>query len=289
MIVLGFISILALLSHPHPQVTEQFQKLRDQSKSIFTQAHRKCSVVPEYQGVPTKSDLQALWDRITSSFQSYPPLLDSSSPKDFNYHRYEPLLPSNANEATRIRTIHESFVETMPTQPDGMFKGRGIVIVAGGAKSEYAATSLGMIRQMGSRLPVELWFVERTMAKKGWCESLVDEGVTCRFISEYVPDAALATILPYEDQYKTIAIILSAFAEVLFLSSDTLPIENVDSIFATSTYTQTGCIVWPDFWSSTEMPWAAYTTGQTPEAIEKTSDPLTLHRYLSTRTRTGKL
>ena len=253
-------------------------RLRAQSSRFLPSSKPtpKCSVTA-YPGRPSRNGQKQLWNDVLGIFQRHAPLLDYIEQQTLvQYDRIEPLLPGSATEATRIRSIHESLVESVPPQPSGLFTGRGIVMVAGGSKSEYAATSIGMLRLVGSRLPIELWFVDRGVEKKGWCKALEAESVTCRYISDHIHNASSPTVLPYSDQYITAALLFSAFAEILFLDSDTLPVTNPDEIFASEEYQQNGMVVWPDFWGSTETPWALYTTGRIAEAEEKRADQGTL-------------
>ena len=181
------------------------------------------------------------------------------------------MLPIKAAEADEIRSIHSSFHEAIPAPPD-IFTGRGIVLVVGrtGAESEYVATTIGMIRLLESRLPIELWFAdEGIIIESGWCQKLVFAGVTCRSISKYVHDAASRKVFPHDDQYRTVAMIFSAFEEVLYLDSTTFPVINPDDLFGSAEYQRTGAIFWQDFWQSSETTWAAYSTGLSDKAAEQ--------------------
>ena len=276
-LVLCFIAILILNMRESTNVIS-LDKIRSQSQRLLT-SHRpqlKCSITP-YPGPPPKDDLIKLWNDVLNSMEDHAPLLDYVKEQtSLKYDRIEAVLPSSVTEATRIRSIHDGFLESIPQEPTGLFKGRGVVMVAGGSKSEYAATTLGMLRLLGSKLPVELWFVDRKVEKKGWCESLWVEGVTCRYLEDYIHDASSPHILPYEDQYRTTALLFSSFSEILVLDSDSMPVVNPDSLFESEQYKQNNIVVWPDFWGSAEASWARYTTGQIAEAIESRDDHGTL-------------
>lgn len=41
---------------------------------------------------------------------------------------------------------------------------------------------------MGSRCPVEVWLKDRAEVEKGWCDKLVEEGVSCQHISICMED-----------------------------------------------------------------------------------------------------
>lgn len=164
-----------------------------------------------------------------------------------------------------MRRRHVELVERLPEYPDKIYKGRGILMVAGGRYSEYAATTLGMLRLMGSRLPVEIWFKDSTEEEEYWCDELVADGISCRHISDYLGEMTAFTD-PY--QYKIAAMYFSSFEEMLFLDSDCIPVKNPDSIFDSPTYQETGIVLWPDYWGSTESPWLPYVIGESEEKSE---------------------
>ncbi|MCJ1334492.1 hypothetical protein MMC10_011204 [Thelotrema lepadinum] len=274
---LCFIAVLILNLRESTNVIS-LDKIRSQSQKLLSssQPQLKCSIKP-HPGSSSQDDLTKLWSDVLKSIEDHAPLLDYVNEQtSLKYDRIEPVLPTSPTEATRMRSIHDGFLESMPQEPEDMFKGQGVVMVAGGSRSEYSATSLGMLRLLGSNLPIELWFVDRKVEKKGWCQSMLAEGVTCRYLEDYIHDSSSPHVLPYEDQYKTAAILFSSFSEILFLDSDSMPVVNPDSLFESERYKQNNMVVWPDFWGSTEASWAMYTTGQIAEAIESRHDHGTL-------------
>ncbi|KAI4174048.1 MAG: hypothetical protein LQ343_002612 [Gyalolechia ehrenbergii] len=162
-------------------------------------------------------------------------------------------------EAMFMRKKHASVVQSLPTYPAGAFAGRGIVVLAGGKYSEIAATTLGMIRLLGSRLPVEVWMVDRIEEKEAWCEELSPQGIVCRFISDYSPDMSAFT---RHYQLKILAIMFSSFVEVLYLDADSMPVVNPDPVFDAPAYVDTGALLWPDYWRATESPFTPYIIGR---------------------------
>lgn len=150
-------------------------------------------------------------------------------------------------------------VETLPDYPEEVYAGRGVVMVAGGRYSEYASTTLGMLRRSGSRLPVEMWLKDSFEEEEGWCDELAVDGINCRYLGDYLGEM-MAFPNPY--QYKVAAIFFSSFKEVLFLDCDNMPVVNPDTIFDSPAFQNTGMILWPDYWKSTQAPWLPYITGQ---------------------------
>ena len=176
----------------------------------------------------------------------------------------EDLLPLNAADCLATRLQHAKLVRHLPVYPEKTYNGSGIVMLAGGIYSEYAATSLGMIREMGSMLPVEVWMKDKSEEKKGWCAELEREGMACRMLADYMDTAALSN--PY--QLKVFTIFFSSFEEVLFLDADNMPMKNPDSIFHAVEYRKWGAVLWPDYWPHSGSPWLPYILGISDERSE---------------------
>lgn len=216
----------------------------------------------------TSTEVSEQWDQLQDIFEAHPPNLD------LNYHPFEAgkvitrsarvladYLGMSIPEAMIMRNEHTAVVKSLPNHPVGAFAGRGIVILAGGKYSEIAATTLGMIRLLGSRLPVEVWMIDPIEEKEGWCEELSSQGVACRFVSDYLSDMSAFS---HHYQLKIPAIMFSSFEEVLYLDADSLPVINPDHVFDAPAYMNTGAVLWPDYWFATESPFTPFITGQAP-------------------------
>lgn len=184
-------------------------------------------------------------------------------------------LPSTVPEATILRSIHADLVAHLPDQPPpNLYKGRGIVTMGGDGEDEYAATSLGMLRLLGSRLPVELWYMDKSSTKPGWCKQLAGEGIACRFLADHVKNAT--GIFPYQDQGIAAALLFSAFEDILYLDANTIPVQWPDDIFDSEPYRDTGVVTWPDFWPSAQSPWVDYIIGVNADPVPKFVDYSTI-------------
>lgn len=206
------------------------------------------------------------WSQLQELFGAHPPNLVLKYRKFVGGTMAKPTTRLLANyldmtipEAMFMRKKHASVVQSLPTYPAGAFAGRGIVVLAGGKYSEIAATTLGMIRLLGSRLPVEVWMVDRIEEKEAWCEELSPQGIVCRFISDYSPDMSAFT---RHYQLKILAIMFSSFVEVLYLDADSMPVVNPDPVFDAPAYVDTGALLWPDYWRATESPFTPYIIGR---------------------------
>lgn len=209
----------------------------------------------------------AQWIQLQDLFDSHPPNLIMER-GDFKGGQLAkatvPLLADyldiTSDEAQYMRDEHASVVEALPEYPLGAFSGRGIIILAGGKYSEIAATTLGMTRLLGSRLPVEIWMIDRVEAQEGWCDEMAAQGgMVCRFVSDYLQDMSAFS---HHYQLKIAAIMFSSFAEVLYLDADSMPVVNTDPVFDSPAYVDTGAVLWPDYWKATESPYTPYITGQ---------------------------
>ena len=134
--------------------------------------------------------------------------------------------------------------------------------MGGGNYSEFAATSLGMLRHVGSELPVELWMKNNIEAQSEWCNELAREGVACRLLSDYMDVSNLGGY-----QLKPAAMLLSSFQDILYLDADSNAIRNPDTLFDCKEFQDTGAILWPDFWKSTESPLTAYIIGASNDMV----------------------
>ena len=170
----------------------------------------------------------------------------------------------SAEDAEFSRASHTEVVNKLPQYPKDAFSGRGIVMLAGGRYNMYAATALGVVRETGSRLPVEVWMNNTAEEKEGWCDELAKEGMVCKWLSDYIA----AEFRQNGYQLKMMTMIFSSFEQFLFLDADNQPIKNPDSIFESKSFRDTGAILWPDYWGHTGAPLLPYIVGLTDEASE---------------------
>ena len=219
-----------------------------------------------------------LWTDLQELFDEHPP---SPSHIDQPKHDIErmptkELLDSFFNltndDAAASRANHQAVLDKLTPYPPGRFSGRGVVMLAGGRFSEYAATSLGMIREVGSQLPVEVWMKDETEDIPGWCDELQTEGMTCRYLSEYMDPG----VLKHNYAMKIFTILFSSFEEVLLLDADSAPIQYPDPIFDSEIYQEKGAILWPDYWRHTGSPWLPYIIGLTDAKSEMFYDDKTV-------------
>ena len=167
-------------------------------------------------------------------------------------------------DARASRNSHVQVVRALPAYPESLYSGRGIVMLAGGKYSCMAATGLGMLREIGSTLPVEVWMKDEQDEKAGWCREIVQDGMVCRLLSDYMD----VSKLEHGYQLKINSILFSTFQQILFLDADNVPVRNPDGIFESSNFKDTGIILWPDYWKHTGSPLLPFEVGLSEHASE---------------------
>lgn len=125
---------------------------------------------------------------------------------------------------------------------------KGIIYVSG--KKYYWLTMLSIkyIRDiLKDKTPIEI-FVPYKDKHDHHCNkiSMVFKNVKCSYFSDYLTYNQLNKLSGY--QYKSLALLLTSFNEVLYLDSDNIPIYKVEDMFQNSNYLKTGFISWADFW-----------------------------------------
>ena len=134
----------------------------------------------------------------------------------------------------------ERFIGTLP-----QWRGRGIVIVAGGVKYfTNAWVCLSMLRRWRCQLPIELWHLgppemDATM-----------KVLASRFDVTFVDALEVRHRHPARIlngwELKPYAMLHSRFREVLLLDADNMPLVDPEFLFETPQYQRTGAIFWPD-------------------------------------------
>lgn len=215
--------------------------------------------------------LSNIWKDLQTVFDAHPPTpLTLGQPKfhtggafpDIELIRNQTSISASDAEATR--KSHGEVIENIDAYPEDIYSGRGIVMLAGGRYSDYASTGLGMLRELGSTLPVEVWMKDEKEEKPGWCKELEEEGMACRRMSDYMD----VSFMEHGYQLKINSILLSSFEQVLFLDADNVPIKSPDRIFESKSFTDTGVVLWKDYWKHSGAPILPYVLGITDEASE---------------------
>ena len=167
------------------------------------------------------------------------------------------LLSMTTTQLTALKEGHRWFVDAMnhrkyslPYSPGT----RGIVTTAGGAYLNVALVSIRMLRRTGSVLPVEIFLADWSEFDAEICGHVMPSlGATCVVLEDIFASDESFKAPPIEKyQFKVMAILFSSFEEVLFLDSDCFPIYDPNPLFDQQPFTDTGLVLWPDFWFPSE-------------------------------------
>jgi hypothetical protein len=157
---------------------------------------------------------------------------------------------ADADEAALYKRMLDQVAESDHPYPETRFSGRGIVICGGGEVYFTCAwVCIGMLRQLGCTLPVELWYrgpAEMNAAMIALVREMNVECVDAYAVSKEQPFRRLDSW-----ELKPFAIAHSRFAEVLYLDADNVPVQNLDALFEWEAYRETGAVFWPDRYTGT--------------------------------------
>jgi FkbM family methyltransferase len=138
--------------------------------------------------------------------------------------------------------LHAAREAARTADPPLGFRGRGIVIVAGGERyfpSAYVLVRL--LRYLGCNLPIEWWHFGAHEMDSRMVELAQGLGnVSCRDLSGLRNPPAGGW------QAKIAAIQASEFAEVLFLDADQIPADDPTYLFEEPAYRAAGAVFWED-------------------------------------------
>jgi ADP-heptose:LPS heptosyltransferase len=148
------------------------------------------------------------------------------------------LTPGNA------RIVCERILRQLPPYPHG-HAGRGIVICAGGSRLFTCAwVAIRMLRQLACSLPIEVWHLGPREMDARMASLLQPWNVRCVDALEVRKTIPCRILRGWE--LKCYALMHSAFAQVLFLDADNVPVRNPEYLFDTPEFEKTGAVFWPD-------------------------------------------
>ena len=220
---------------------------------------------------PNIESLSRTWKTLQAAYDAHPPQPLDLTLKSFQSLSEFPDLEDikthtqiSTEDARASRHSHVEVTKKLLPYPDRLFSGQGIVMLAGGRYTGFATTGLGMLREVGSKLPVEVWVRDREEENEEWCKELANEGIACRRLSDYMD----TEMLEHGYQLKISSIFFSSFEQILFLDADNVPVRNPDGLFKSKAFTDTGVILWPDYWTHTGSPVLPYVVGLSDAASE---------------------
>lgn len=143
------------------------------------------------------------------------------------------------------RTALEAFLADFP-KTNGHYRGRGIVICAGGARYfTNAWVTLNALRRVGCRLPIQLWYLDRQEMDAEMKRLIAPLRVECVDASAMQRQHPTRRMGSWE--IKPYALLFSPFREVLLLDADNVPARDPTFLFDTAEFRRSGAVFWPDF------------------------------------------
>lgn len=228
---------------------------------------------------PDRAVVSESWLQLQEIFDAHPPQPASLPHKVWdanngqaNWELIKSWTQISEQDANATRAVHEDLLRNLPEYPLKRYSRRGIITLAGGKWSEYAATGLGVLREIGSSLPVEVWMKDKNDVKEGWCQGLEKEGMACRLLSDYMD----VSKVQHGYQFKILTMLFSSFEEFLFLDADNIAVSNPDVVFDSEGYLKNGAVLWPDYWKNPASPWTPYITGVSDNAAQTWNEELTV-------------
>lgn len=153
-------------------------------------------------------------------------------------------MTDQAAAAERIRRLAADIRASSPGPLQG--HGRGLVIVAGGARIfTNAYVLIHMLRHaLRSELAVELWYFGQAEVSPAMAALIEPLGV--RLVDANPVIAATGANIRDGWQLKSFALLHSGFAEALLLDADQVPVSDPAACFDWPEYAEAGAVFWPD-------------------------------------------
>ncbi len=157
------------------------------------------------------------------------------------------LTPANAT------ALADRFLANVPAYPAEL-SGRGIVM-CGGSRTYFpcAWVSIQMLRDLGCRLPIELWYLGPLELDERMRALVEPFGVTCRDGRAHLKESErrLGAPAPWRRlggfELKPYALVHSRFREALLLDADNVPVRDPGYLFESPEYRAGGAVFWPDY------------------------------------------
>lgn len=178
----------------------------------------------------------------------------------FNQLSYDVLancLELTPEELNDLSVSHKNYVESLGvTLPSGTYKGSGIVTVGGGRFSLMAFLIIKNLRNIGSKLPVEVFIPPNEKPELEFCNNLLPQyNAKCIYIDTILSPNMIKKFDFKGYQFKSLAMVASSFENLLLLDADNFPAKLIDNIFNEEPFKSRGLVLWPDYWRRTTTPY----------------------------------
>lgn len=152
---------------------------------------------------------------------------------------------------------HKYVLDRLPAEPPkGLYANDGIVYVGGGRFNWLTLLSIRAMRASGCQLPVEILIPSLEEYELELCSHIFPAmNAKCIYLPASLYGNEKHLELTFKGyQYKSLAILLSSFENVLLMDSDNLPTYSPAHLFNSEPFLSTGLVVWPDYWQRSTSP-----------------------------------
>lgn len=158
-----------------------------------------------------------------------------------------------------LQLKHDQLVDALKRleePPKEFVSGDGIVISGGGVYFGSALVAAGQLREMGSKLPIEIIMNTMDEYDKQICEELLPQkfNARCIVIEEQIGRELLDALKLTKFQLKIFGLLFSTFNNIITIDADNMAVKNVDNVLTLEPYLSTRMILWPDIWHKQVSP-----------------------------------
>lgn len=183
---------------------------------------------------------------------------ETSPDKPMYTEKYlEGFLQLDKSQLDAMTASHKYVFDRLPNQaPKGLYANDGIVYVGGGRFNWLTLLSVRAMRAAGCQLPVEILIPTLEEYELELCSRIFPAmNAKCILLSSSLYGDEKHLDLTFKGyQYKSLAILLSSFENVLLMDSDNLPTYSPEHLFNSEPFVSSGLVVWPDFWQRSTSP-----------------------------------
>jgi hypothetical protein len=147
-----------------------------------------------------------------------------------------------AKKPAAIKKYRNAFYKVKtPGYPGG--EGRGIVICGGGRLFASAYVTISILRKVGCKLPIQLWYLGKREPKESWMIDVLKD-LDVEWVDADAIDTTTKKLNGWE--LKSFALLNTKFREVLEIDADCYPISNPEYLFDDKMYQMYGSLFFPD-------------------------------------------
>ncbi|QSS55023.1 alpha-1,2 mannosyltransferase [Histoplasma capsulatum var. duboisii H88] len=233
-------------------------------------------------GIPNFRRQAQFWNNLYDLLESNPPGVDA--PKrlrrvgeiifkpDASYARPD-LLYMPDPDVELLRKSHQQVVQKIEANTARLrlvYEGgkRGIVSAATKRDLPTLLVSLRMLRQRGTRFPVEVFIASKSEYDDIVCGVILPGlNANCIVMSDILGVNPNYNVARY--WLKSFAMLFSSFEQILWLDADCFPLHDAIEIFQSEPFTEIGLVTWPDFWVSSASPYFYNITSQPQPSLSE--------------------